>query len=395
MGRGNSLSSRGRFAPRVAREPKPHQVRWDRLTRLMLHAVILAGGSGTRFWPLSRRELPKQLLSLTGERTLLQGTWDRVRRLADAGAVQVVTAAALAPQVREQLPELRPEGLVLEPEPRDTAIAIGLAARLVQRADPKGVLVVTPSDHIVQPEAAFAAAVRDAAELALARDAIVTLGIRPRGPHTGYGYIRRGERLSGWTGPTPASLALAFEEKPDRATAERFVRGGEHLWNSGVFVWTAASVLRQLEEHLPATRAAIERIAQAWDRPDRDAVLRAEYAAAQRISIDYAVLEKARGIIVLEVDYAWSDVGSWSAVAELNRDDADARGNVARGAPFVGVDAARCFVQGDGRLVAILGLEDVAVIQTRDATLVCRLDRAEAVKDLVKGLEGQGLKAYL
>lgn len=357
----------------------------------MLHAVILAGGSGTRFWPLSRRDCPKQLLALAGPRSLLQGTYDRVRRVVEADAVHVVTAGErLETATREQLPELAPDHLIVEPEPRDTAVAIGLAARLIAARDPEAVLVVTPADHVVLPEDAFAAAVREAAALA-ARGTIVTLGLRPRTPHTGYGYIRRGAPLPGWTGATPAFSAQAFEEKPDRATAERFVAGGEHLWNSGVFVWRASTVLLQLEAHLPTTRAAIERMALAWDGPDRDATLRAEYAALQRISIDYAVLEKAREIAVLAVDYEWSDVGSWSAVAALHADEADAEGNVARGAPFVGVDAHRCFVQGDGRLITVVGLDDVAVVQTGDALLVCRLDRAEAVKDLVKTLEARGL----
>jgi mannose-1-phosphate guanylyltransferase len=361
------------------------------LSRFMsnaLHAVILAGGSGTRFWPLSRRDHPKQLLALAGSRTLLQGTWDRVRQLASADAVHVVTAGTLAPAIAEQLPELGAARLVVEPEPRDTAIAIGLAAGLIHREDPDAVLVVTPADHVVTPDAAFAAAVREAAALAAARGAIVTLGVRPRSAHVGYGYIRRGQPLPG----ARAYGVLAFEEKPDRAKAEGFVRGGEHLWNCGVFVWKASTVLAQLEQHLPATRAAIARIVAAWDGPARDATLRAEYAAARRISIDYAVLEKARDIVVIEVDYEWSDVGSWSAVAELHAGQADASGNVARGAPFVGVAARRCFVQGDGRLVAVIGLDDVAVVQTKDATLICPLDQAEAVKDLVKSLTERGLQ---
>lgn len=363
------------------------------LSRFMsnpLHAVILAGGSGTRFWPLSRRDHPKQLLALAGSRTLLQGTWDRVRQLASADAVHVVTAGALAPAIAEQLPELGAARLVVEPEPRDTAIAIGLAAGLIHRQDPDAVLVVTPADHVVKPDAAFAAAVREAAALAATRGAIVTLGVRPRSAHVGYGYIRRGQPLANAT--AAAYGVLAFEEKPDRDKAERFVRGGEHLWNCGVFVWKASTVLAQLEQHLPATRAAIARIVAAWDGPARDATLRAEYAAAKRISIDYAVLEKARDIVVIEVDYDWSDVGSWSAVAELQAGQADPSGNVARGAPFVGLDARRCFVQGDGRLVAVIGLDDVAVVQTKDATLICPLDRAEAVKDLVKSLTERGLQ---
>lgn len=358
----------------------------------MLHAVILAGGSGTRFWPLSRRSRPKQLLSLAGPRTLVQGTWDRLRLVAEPNAIHLVTSAALAAPIREQLPDLDPQNVVVEPEPRDTAIAIGLAARLIHDRDPDAVLLVAPSDHVVTPDAAFAAAVREAAELA-ARGGIVTLGVRPRAPHTGYGYIRRGPPLPGWTGRTPAFTALAFEEKPDRATAERFLREGDRLWNSGVFVWSSATILAQLERHAPRTREAIERIARASAGAEAEAVLRTEYASAPKVSIDYAVLEKARDITVLAVDYAWSDVGSWSAVAELHRGEADGAGNVARDAPVVTHDAKGCFVQGDGRLIGLVGLRDVAVIQTADATLVCPLDRVEEVKELVKSLEARGFKA--
>lgn len=359
----------------------------------MLHAVILAGGSGTRFWPLSRRERPKQLLALAGSRTLLQGTYDRARRVVGAEAIHVVTAGdELAAAAREQLPELDPWRLLVEPAPRDTAVAIGLAARLIAAEDPEAVLVVTPADHVIRPEEAFAAAVEEAAALAAARGTIVTLGLRPRVAHTGYGYIRLGAPLAGWTGAVPAFAARAFEEKPDQAAAARFLAGGEHLWNSGVFVWRASTVLEQLAAHLPTTRAAIERIAAAWGGPARQTTLQAEYAALQRISIDYAVLEKAQDIAVLAVDYEWSDVGSWSAVAALHADQADPQGNVVQGAPFVGVEARRCFVLGDGRLVTVVGLEDVAIVQTADALLVCRLDRAEAVKDLVKSLGQKGFQ---
>jgi mannose-1-phosphate guanylyltransferase len=361
----------------------------------MIHAVILAGGSGTRFWPLSRRDRPKQLLSLAADRTLLQGSWERAMRLVPPDRAHLVTAGSLAPAIAEQLPALLPEHLLVEPQPRDTAVAIGLAARLIHAEAPDAVLFVTPSDHVVAPEEDFAAAITDAAEVARSRGVIVTLGVRPRGPHTGYGYIRRGPRLAGWAGRTPAFEVAGFAEKPDRAAAERLVRGGEHLWNSGVFVFSTETILAELETHLPATRAAIERIAAAWHGPAREEVLRAEYARVERISIDYGVLERTRRLAVLEVDYGWSDVGSWSAVAELHGEVADADGNVARGGPFVGLDARRCFVQGDGRLVAVIGLEGIAVVQTRDATLVCPLDRAEEVKHLVKRLEEQGFDALV
>ena len=351
----------------------------------MLHGVILAGGSGTRFWPLSRRDLPKQLLKLAGSRTLLQQSFDRLRGAVDEAHVHVITGEMIAARVREQLSELPPRAVVVEPQPRDTAAAIGLAAALILRQDPEAVLVVTPSDHVIRPAAKFREAIREAADLAEERGAIVTFGIPPREPKTAFGYIRRGPRLER-KGRLDAYQARAFEEKPDLPTARAYLEGGEHYWNSGIFVWRASTVLELLERHKPAIRAALERIAAAWGGPDEERVLREEYAAVERISIDYAVLEHAQDILVLEADFEWNDVGSWTAVADLFGKDQD--GHTVQGPPFVSQDSKDCLVFGsDGRMVALLGVEGLIVVQTRDATLVCARERAEEVKALIKRME--------
>lgn len=357
----------------------------------MLHGVILAGGSGTRFWPLSRRDLPKQLLQLAGARTLLQQSFDRLRGAVDE--IHVVTGEMIAARVREQLPDIAPGLLVVEPEPRDTAPAIGLAAALVHARDKDGVIAVTPSDHVIRPAARFREALREAATIAADRGSIVTFGIRPDAPRTGFGYIHRGARYE-HGGRLDAWQALAFTEKPDLATAQRWLEGGEHLWNSGIFVWRASTVLELLAQHQPGIRRAVDLIAAAWGGPSEDRVLREEFARADKISIDYGVLEHARDIVVLEADFEWSDVGSWSAVPALFGKDQD--GHTIQGGPVLSHASKDCLVfAADGRLVALVGVEGLIVVQTRDATLVCAGDRAEEVKALLKRMDlDPDLRAY-
>lgn len=349
----------------------------------MLHVVIVAGGSGTRFWPASRRDRPKQFLAISGDATLLQQTWERALLLADPKRIHVVTNAEQARGVTEQLPDLPERNLIAEPEGRDTAVAMGLAAGLVANRDPDATLVVTPADHLIEPPRAFEATVRRGAALAERRRAIVTFGVRPTRPHTGYGYIQRGDAVGGDAGA--AWAVRRFCEKPDRATAERYLAAGDTLWNSGLFAWPAATLLGELRQHLPRTAEAIDRIVEAWGTERRSAVLAEEYAAVERISIDHAVLERAAGVLVVEAGFRWSDVGSWAALAGLGEPDGD--GNTVRGATLVGLDARDLVVQGDaGHLIAAVGVEGLVVVQTRDATLICPRDRTEEVKALVDRL---------
>ncbi len=353
----------------------------------MLHAVILAGGSGTRFWPSSRRDRPKQLLSLAGSATLLEQTYERIAGLSESAVV--VTSEDLAPGVREQLPEVE---LLLEPERRDTAAAIGLAAGVLSARDPEAVLVATPADHVVRPASRFQRALREAAALAQESGAIVTFGIPPQSPHTGYGYIERGaERRH--EGRLSANEVVRFREKPDQKTAAGYLEAGTFLWNSGVFVATGKTFMGELARSLPDHHSAIQRIVAAWGSPDQERVLREEYGKVEKISIDYGVMERAERVLVLEVDYEWSDVGSWAAIPPLH--EADEEGNVALDAPVVTLDSRDCLVQGDGRLVTLIGLEGLVVVQTRDATLICPRERAEEVKQLVVRLEERGLDDYV
>jgi mannose-1-phosphate guanylyltransferase len=360
----------------------------------MLHAIVMAGGSGTRFWPASRAALPKQLLPLAGDRTLLEDTVGRIEGLVPPERTMVVTAARLLDTVRRQLPAVPEAGLVGEPCKRDTAPCIGLAALLVARHDPEATLVVMPSDHVIRPAAAFQAAIRQAEALvAAAPGRLVTFGVRPTYPAESFGYIQQGEPLPVAAGEAPAHRVASFKEKPPAAVAREYLGAGNFLWNAGIFVWKAATILTALAERQPDCLARLEAIAAAWDGPDRERVFAEEFAAIKGISIDYAVLEHAADVAVIEAPFGWDDLGGWSAVARQRQ--ADERGNT-----FVGrhldIESRNTIVQaGDGHLVVTLGLEDMLVVHTADATLVADRAREEEVRKVVAELERREWMEFL
>ena len=341
------------------------------------HAVLLAGGSGTRFWPLSRARRPKQFLPLATDKTLLAETSARVEELAGAAHTWVVCGRDHAAAAREALPTLPPAHLVVEPAARNTAPAIGLAAVEVSREDPSATLVVLPSDHhIAQPEA-FREALRTAVRVAQGGD-LVTLGIPPTRPETGYGYLRRGaEREKG------VYAVEAFVEKPDAATAGKYLRDPAYSWNAGIFVFRADALLEAIREHLPAVHEALARIA-------RDPAALAEaFPRVPSISIDYGVMEKAKRIALVDPGpIGWSDVGSFAALSEVRT--LDARGNVLSG-DALAIDSDGCVVLSEGgRLVAAVGLGNMCVIDSGDAVLVVPKDRAQDVRKVVDALRAIG-----
>jgi len=359
----------------------------------MLHAVIMAGGSGTRFWPKSRRNRPKQLLRLYGDATMLQQTVARVAPLTAPERTWIITGADQAAAVREQLPQLPPGNVVAEPCPRDTAPCVGLAAAIVARADPDGTMIVMPADHVIQPPRKFQDTVRVAVAV-IDEDptAFVTFGIKPTHAETGYGYIERGVQLG-----APGGIALhkvaQFREKPDRATAERFVADGRFAWNSGIFLWRARAILDALAAHRPGLAAAIGRVARSLGTPAEAEAIAREYPQMERVPIDKAVMEQATNVRVLEVVYDWSDVGDWRALNSLQ--PPDDRGNTIQG-PVHAVDTTgTIIVADDGALVATLGVEDLVIIQAGGATLVARKQHLDKLKSLVEGLDGAGFGAYL
>ncbi|MEO6809539.1 MAG: mannose-1-phosphate guanylyltransferase [Isosphaeraceae bacterium] len=359
----------------------------------MLHAVVMAGGSGTRFWPKSRRNRPKQLLRLAGEATMLQQTVARIGPLVPPERVLVITGADQAEAIREQLPNVPAANIVAEPCPRDTAPCVGLAAAIIARNDPDGTMIVMPADHVISPDEVFLKTVRAAVEVIDDDPTVfVTFGITPTRPETGYGYIERGEPLGQRDGITVHRVAQ-FREKPDRATAERFLAEGRFAWNSGIFLWRAKAILDALATHRPALSAHLKRIASALGTSEEAAVLNREFPAMERIPIDKAVMEQADNVRVLEVAYDWSDVGDWRSLAELlPRDDL---GNTVQGNVHPVETKGSIIVSDDGGLIATLGVEDLVIIQSGGATLVARKDQLDKLKGLVEGLDKAGLRAHL
>lgn len=368
------------------------------------HAVVPAGGAGTRLWPLSRAARPKFLLDLTGTgRTLIQATWDRLEPLAGAAGMVVVTGAAHAVPVARQLPRLAEDDLVVEPAPRNSAAAIGLAAAVLARRDPEAVIGSFAADHVIADEAVFHAAVTEA--VAAAREGwLVTIGITPHFASTGFGYIDPGAPLEVAGAPSLRRVE-AFVEKPDQATAEEYLRQGWQ-WNAGMFVVRAAGLMALLAEHEPVLAAGLERIAAAWDTDQREEVLAATWPGLPSVAIDNAVAEpaaEAGRVAVVPGSFGWDDVGDWTSLADLLRPDADDDGVEQEdgglrvlGDPerVVGRDATGIVVPTGGRLVVVAGVRDIVVVDTLDAVLVTTRAAAQDVKGVVDVLKREG-RAHL
>ena len=362
----------------------------------MLHAIIMAGGSGTRFWPASRRDTPKQLLSLVGEETMIHQTAARLGDAVPAERRMVVTNQRLVDAVAEQLPNLSVDAIVGEPCKRDTAPCIGLAALLVTRVrnDPDATMLVTPADHVITPPEVFQAAVRQAE--ALVDDdptRIVTFGIKPTYPAEIFGYIQRDEALDDPCGDAAAYRVARFREKPDAKTAEAFLASGDFYWNSGIFVWRASTILDALRQRQPETLAHLEKIVDSWGTADADAVFQREFEAIDGVSIDYAVMEHATNVAVVEAPFEWDDLGGWQSLPR--RLGSDENGNTIVGR-HVGLKTEGSIVRTDDEhLVVTLGLKDTIVVHTKNATLVANKHDEEAIRRVVKELEQRSWEEYL
>jgi len=357
-----------------------------------LHALIMAGGGGTRLWPESRSALPKQFIALFGRKSLVQIAFDRIVPVIPPERVLVVTGRRYIEAVSRQLPDLPAGNIIAEPAGRNTAPAIGLAAVHLRKRDPDAIMAVLTADHIMHREEVFRSALLAAARVA-ATGPILTLGITPDRPETGYGYIERGEPLSGADQPQGIFRVKSFREKPDRATARRFVKSGRFFWNSGMFIWRADVILREIREQLPDLYGALARIEAALGTPQADGVTSRVWPAINPISIDYGVMEGAGDVAVLPVDPGWRDVGSWSAVFEEGR-AREGEANVVQGGEHLALDTEDCLIRSD-KLVATIGLRDLVIIDTEDALLVAPRSQVQQVRNLVSMLQESGREEYL
>jgi mannose-1-phosphate guanylyltransferase len=357
----------------------------------MLHAVIMAGGAGTRFWPASRADLPKQLLALDSDRTMIQATYDRIRGLVPPAKTMVVTNQALTKTVAEQLPELPPRSVIGEPCKRDTAPCIGLSAGIIARDDPDAVIVVMPADHVIRPTERFLADVRRAVRLVDSDPRrIITFGIRPTFPAETYGYIERGDRVSEEDGVYQVRM---FREKPSAEKARQYLDSGLFYWNSGIFVWRARTIWDALCRFEPEMGQHLAPIVSAYGSPAFNAVFPDEFERIRGKSIDFAVMEKYQPVAVIEASFEWDDLGSWCSLARLR--GSDHSGNTVIGR-HLGIDTRGCIVRGDDQhLVVTMGMEDCIVVHTSDATLVARKQDEESIRKVVEQLRQRGWKEYL
>jgi mannose-1-phosphate guanylyltransferase len=356
-----------------------------------MFAVIMAGGKGARFWPRSREKTPKHLLDISSERTMIRETVDRIRPLVPAERTLIVTGRSHAAELIRQLPEIPPENILIEPVGRNTAPCIGLAALHILRRVPDAVMLVLPSDHRIGDEAAFLRIIQVAAETALQGDSLVTIGIKPTGPETGYGYIEQGEPFS--TGGADEIFRVrSIREKPPREQAESFLAQGGFSWNSGMFVWKASTIIDAIGRFLPDLQRGLVQIREALGTDREEAVVSTVYMEQRAVSIDYGVMEKAKDVLVIPGTFGWSDLGSWDVLWEVS--EKDENGNAIRG-EFIGVDATDSLIHSTGKLVALVGVKDLLVVETEDALLICRRSRSQDVRKIVEILEKKGPASYL
>ncbi len=358
----------------------------------MITALIMAGGQGTRFWPLSRTERPKQFLKLTDDQqTMLQQTVERINKLIPAEQIFIATNHRYKDPIREQLPAILPENIIIEPAQKDTAPAIGLTSLYIERKYPGAIVVVLPADHLIKDPERFIDIIKKTVMAAVIGKNILTIGINPTHPETGYGYIDYGD-CTHTIDNDKIYRVKAFKEKPDRKKAEVFLQAGHYLWNSGMFIWQLNTIFEQIRIHLPDLSASLEQVKKVLGTAKEKEVMAQEFQQLAAVSIDYGIMEKAEDIYVIPGDFGWDDLGSWPALERIKKLDQD--GNIIYGQHY-GIDTKNSIIHSKDKVVTTIGLEDIVIVNTEDAVLICDKKRAQEVKEIREILQQDGLEKYL
>ena len=358
-----------------------------------MYAVMMAGGMGTRFWPVSRKARPKQLLSFAGNKTMIQQTYERIKPLTPAEKILVITNKDLKKEIERQLPEIPPDNIIGEPEGKNTAPCIGLAATIIeQKSSENEIMVILPADHLVTHLSDFQHTLKAGIAYARKHDVLLTLGIQPGYPETGYGYIRFAEKLDSVKGKDIYQVKT-FAEKPNTETAERFIKSGDFLWNSGMFIWSVRTLLKEIEDHLPDLYDDLMLIRNKVGKSGFKKLVTEVYKRTKSISIDYGIMESAHNVCVIKSNFGWNDLGSWEAVYNISKKDSQA--NAVHAKKSILIDAKNNYFYTSKKLIAAVDVEDLVVVEIDDAILICKKDRSQNVKEIVDYLKRKKMKSYL
>lgn len=358
-----------------------------------MHAVIMAGGKGARFWPRSREKKPKHLLDIISDKTIIQETVDRIKSLVSPENILVVTGRKHAGTLIKQLPEIPPRNIIIEPQGKNTAACIGLAALHIQKIVSDDVMIVLPSDHVIADSEKYLQAIRTASETATKENGLVTIGIKPSSIQTGFGYIERAD-LWNIINDEEVFRVKSIREKPDFQQAKLFIESGNFYWNSGMFIWKTSVILEEISRRLPDLYSGLVKIEQALGSDDEATTVRSVYKKLASISIDYGVMEKADKVFVIPGDFGWSDIGSWDTLADIS--PGDIKNNTSLGGSRIIIeDSENSLVYNPGRLTALVGVKDLIIVETKDALLICKKGRSQDVKKIVEKLDADKMKKYL
>jgi mannose-1-phosphate guanylyltransferase len=359
---------------------------------MKIFAILMAGGVGTRFWPRSRAKNPKQVLDIIDHETMIQATFRRTQKLVKSSNIFIVTNPDQQEIIKNQIPKISDNNFIIEPFGRNTAPCIGLAALAVQQIDDEGVMVVLPADHLITNVKEFKSVTMQAAKFAFETNNLVTLGITPDNPSTGYGYIQRGDFVKKFNG-NKIYKVKTFAEKPNLETAQRFLESGDFYWNSGMFIWKASKILKEIEEKLPELHEGLMEIKPALGKKNQDAILEDVYRRLRGISIDYGIMQTSQDVYVIPTQMGWNDVGSWEVVYDISEKDKNK--NSGEFKDIVQVDSGENYVHAPNKLVAMVGVKNLIVVDTGDAILICRKNKSQDVKEIVEQLKKTGMDEYI